>query len=102
MKYKLFKKFVDHILLLTEVSKEELLLGGGKNSSKGIVGARHLLFYLCSQRGMRPTEIQQYMKREGYTLAHTTVTRGVNHMEEVIANDPDISTIANRLKAIEL
>ena len=101
MKYKIFKLILDNILQHTEVSLEELL-GGGKNSTKAMVQSRHLLFYLCSQRGMRPTEIQEYMERVGYPLAHTTVTRGVNHIQEVIVNDPDISTIANRLSAIEL
>tara|TARA_Y100001938_G_scaffold150598_1_gene242314 strand:+ start:1707 stop:2009 length:303 start_codon:yes stop_codon:yes gene_type:complete len=100
MKYKLFKKYIQKILEHMEISHADLF---DKSKKKSMVEARQLLYYLCHNRGMGATEIKDYMFREGHSLEHTTILYGINAMEDVIANDPDLEKIAEDIQgAVEV
>jgi|TARA_R100000084_G_scaffold100021_1_gene54593 chromosomal replication initiation ATPase DnaA len=99
MKYKLFKKFIERILEHMEINHADLF---EKSRKKSVVEARQLLYYLCTKRGMRPTEIKDYMSREGHSLEHTTILHGIKEITSTIENDKDFELIANSIMQEEI
>ena len=99
MKYKLFKKFIERILEHMEISHADLF---EKSRKKSVVEARQLLYYLCFKRGMRPTEIKDYMTREGHSIEHTTILYGIREITNTIDYDKDFKVIADSIMQEEI
>ena len=101
MKYKLFKKFIERILEHMEISHGDLF---DKSKKKSVVMARHLLYYLCYNRGMGASEIKEYMAREGQSVEHTTILHGIKSIGKAIAEDADLLVIYDNLitESVEL
>lgn len=95
MKRDIFEDYVDRVSSRFDVPRERLFT---KDKSRDIVDARHMLYYLCSERRMTPTYIKQYMGENGYDIAVTTITHGVKRVEKMIGEDPDYITLINQLK----
>jgi len=55
-----------------------------------------------SAKGMQIAEIQSYMKAQGFDVALSTMTRGVEKAKEIVDNDPDYKYIVRKLENIEL
>ena len=51
---------------------------------------------------MRPTEIKDYMSREGHSLEHTTILHGIKEITTTIENDKDFKLIANSIMQEEI
>ena len=99
MKYKLFKKFIERILEHMEISHADLF---EKSRKKSVVEARQLLYYVCFKRGMRPTEIKDYMTREGHSIEHTTILYVIREITNTIDYDKDFKVIADSIMQEEI
>jgi len=99
MKEYIFKQYLDNILNHLGISLEELL---DETKERRITEARYILYFLCQQRGMQIAEIQSYMKAQGFDVALSTMTRGVEKAKEIVDNDPDYKYIVRKLENIEL
>jgi len=95
MKRKLFNNYVTAICTLFKITKVQLFTAKKKPQ---YVGARYMLFHLCKDAGMRPAEIQLYMKEAGYSIAHSNVLYGQRVSQEKTQIDEYYKTELNKLK----
>ena len=70
MKLNIFNQYVTEVAHLYNL-EEELIFE--KSKERGIVDARHLLYYLCYFRPMKLKYIQDYMKGRGYEIGHSSI-----------------------------
>lgn len=95
MKNDIFNQYVDRILELFEISREELF---SKSKRRDIVDARYLLYYLCHKRPMTLSYIQKFMKANGYEIQHSSVIHGINTTLERVKNDIDYSQVVKDME----
>lgn len=86
MKTKIFNQYVDRVCFLFNVDREVLF---SKTKRRDVVDARHLLYYLCSQRPMRLVYIQEYMANNGYDINHSSIHHGISVVKEKMESDRD-------------
>ncbi len=84
MKEKIFKKFVEEVCDLYGIEEETLFT---KTKRRDCVDARHLLYYLCSERPMRLVYIQEYMAQNGYYIPHSSIHHGIAQVRKKIENN---------------
>lgn len=94
MKQDVFNQYVDRIVDLFGISREEIF---SKSKKREIVDARHLLYYLCHKRPMSITYIQKYMGMNGYEIQHSSVIHGINSVSERVKDDADYMQIVKEL-----
>ncbi len=95
MKKEIFEQYVDRVTHRFGISREQLFT---KDKSRHISDARHVLYYLCSERPMTNTYIRQYMGENGYHIDLPSIGHGVRKVESNINQDPDYITLINQLK----
>jgi chromosomal replication initiation ATPase DnaA len=95
MKNEIFNDYVERIVGLYKIPKEEIF---SKNKRMDVVDARHLLYYLCSKRKIQISYIQRYMKMNGYVIGHSSVIHGIKSVEVKVNEDPDYKQIINKIK----
>jgi chromosomal replication initiation ATPase DnaA len=95
MKKDIFEDYVDRVTYRFGISREQLFT---KDKSRHIADARHVLYYLCSERPMSMSYIKQYMGENGYDIAPSNILHGVRKVESSINQDPDYITLINELK----
>lgn len=86
MKSDIFSQYVDRIIHLFNISREELF---SKSKRRDIVDARHLLYYLCYKRPMTLSYIQKFMRESGYPTQHSSVIHGINIVASRVKEDGD-------------
>ena len=86
MKSDIFSQYVDRIIHLFNISREELF---SKSKRRDIVDARHLLYYLCYKRPMTLSYIQKFMRESGYPTQHSSVIHGINIVTSRVKDDGD-------------
>lgn len=86
MKSDIFSQYVDRIIHLFNISREELF---SKSKRRDIVDARHLLYYLCYKRPMTLSYIQKFMRESGYPTQHSSVIHGINIVTSRVKEDGD-------------
>lgn len=84
MKEKIFKKYVEEVCDLYDIEQETLFT---KTKRRDCVDARHLLYYLCSERPMRLVYIQEYMAQNGYHIPHSSIHHGIAQVRKKIENN---------------
>ena len=94
MKQDVFNQYVDRIIDLFGISREELF---SKSKKREIVDARYLLYYLCHKRPMTITYIQRFMKANGYDIQHSSVIHGINDVAGRVKEDADYIQIVKDL-----
>lgn len=94
MKSDVFEQYVSGIVRLFRISKEDLF---SKSKKRELVDARHLLYYLCSQRPMRISYIQKYMEEHGYMIKHSSIIHGISSVEEKIKLDRDYLSVVKKI-----
>jgi chromosomal replication initiation ATPase DnaA len=94
MKQDIFNQYVDRVVDLFRISKEELF---SKSKKREIVDARHLLYYLCHKRPMSITYIQKYMNESGYEIQHSSIIHGINSVSERVKEDADYMQIVKEI-----
>jgi len=95
MKRDIFEAYVDRVTDRFGISRERLF---AKDKSRDVVDARHMLYYLCSERPMTNTYIKQYMGENGYNIDLPSISHGLKRVEYHISQDPDYTTLINQLK----
>lgn len=90
MKEDVFNQYVDRVLDLYSITKEELFT---KSKKRYIVDARQLLYYLCFKRHIKLIIIQKFMEENGYKISHNSVTHGVKSVADKIEKDKDYKSI---------
>lgn len=95
MKQDVFNQYVERIADLFNISKEEFF---SKSKKRELVDARHLLYYLCSQRPMRINYIQKYMTDSGYIIQHSSIIHGIKVVEERLNRDNDYVSVVKDIQ----
>jgi chromosomal replication initiation ATPase DnaA len=95
MKSDIFYQYVDRVVDLFRISKEELF---SKNKRRDLVDARHLLYYLCLKRPMSLSYIEKYMAENGYEIKHSTIIYGVGVMTERVKEDFDYAQMVKEIE----
>jgi chromosomal replication initiator protein len=86
MKQNIFNHYADRIAKLFNISKEDMF---SKSKKSELVDARHLLYYMCYNRQMKITSIEDYMALGGYTIKHSSIIHGIKAVEDKIKEDKD-------------
>lgn len=95
MKNDIFNQYVERIIQLFEISREELFT---KSKKKEAVDARYLLYYLCYKRPMTLSYIQKFMNANGYAIQHSSVIYGIKATAKRVRNDSDYSQVAKQIQ----
>lgn len=95
MKEEIFDSYVDKVTDKFGVTKSEVF---EKNKKQQIVDARHILYYLCKIRPMKLVHIEQHMKRNGYHVAASSISHGIDKVNRDMYLDPDYKFLIDQLK----
>lgn len=90
MKEDVFNQYVDRVISLFNISKEELF---SKTKERTPVDARQMVYYLCYKRQIRPSYIVRFMSKNDYSVEHSTIIHGIKSMEKKVKEDKDYSVI---------
>jgi chromosomal replication initiation ATPase DnaA len=71
-----------------------------KSKKRSVVDARQLLYFLCVNRDMRYTTIQEYLLERDVVVSHTTIMHGVKQMQQRMNEDRDIVSIINTINRV--
>jgi chromosomal replication initiation ATPase DnaA len=95
MKKDIFNQYVEKVAEIFEISPVDMFV---KSKERQCVDARHLLYYVCKNRPMRLTYIQQYMLDNGYKINHSSIIHGIKQVEEKITEDKDYLGVVKRVE----
>jgi chromosomal replication initiation ATPase DnaA len=90
MKEDVFNQYVNRVLDLFSVTREELF---SKSKKRNIVDARQLLYYLCFNRQMKLIIIKNFMTNNGYEIAHNSIINGIRVVDDKVKEDRDYQSI---------
>ena len=97
MKQEIFNQYVDRVIDLFGITREELF---SKNKKREIVDARHLLYYLCYRRPMTFGYIQKFMEANGYDIKHSSIIHGVNSVSVKVKEDVDYAQVVKDIEKV--
>ena len=92
MKLNIFNDYVTEVANLYNIEEEKIF---DKSKERGIVDARHLLYYLCYYRPMKLKYIQDYMGQRGYEIGHSSIIHGIQSVHKAMAQDDDYQKFIN-------
>lgn len=95
MRRDLFNKFVDGVVRVLGVDRQEMF---SKSKRRDLVDARHLLYYLCFRRMIRVVYIQKYMSENGYDISHSSVIHGIQVASERVKTDDNYKELLNQIE----
>ena len=95
MKLNIFNDYVTEVANLYNIEEEKIF---EKSKERGIVDARHLLYYLCYYRPMKLKYIQDYMGQRGYEIGHSSIIHGIQSVHKAMAQDDDYQKVINDIK----
>lgn len=95
MKKEIFNSYVQGIVSTFNITKEELF---SKSRKRELVDARQLLYYLCAERPMRISLVQECMVENGYDTKHSPIIHGIESMRKKLKEDPDYRVLVHRLE----
>lgn len=95
MKQEIFNQYVDRIIDLFGITREELF---SKNKRREVVDARHLLYYICYRRPMTFGYIQKFMESRGYIIKHSSIIHGVHSVSQKVKEDVDYAQIVKDME----
>lgn len=95
MKQEIFNQYATKVADIFGISMEKLFT---KTKQRDCVDARHLLYYLCSQRPMRLTYIQKYLGLSGYNINHSSIHHGIQQVKGKVESDKDYLKLINKVE----
>jgi len=95
MKQEIFNKYVEKVSSMYRISKEDMF---SKTKQREMVDARHLLYFLCSNRCMRVKYIQKYLSDLGYNVNHSNIIYGISAIEKKIKEDADYMRVVKHFE----
>ena len=100
MKEYIYTQYVINITNHLKIDNLDLFSFTKKNH---IVEARRLLWLLCSEHGMTPTEIKRHTKNvSSRDFQRSTIYRGIVSIKETIRRDSDYNNILSKLRQIDI
>lgn len=94
MKEEIFEQYVDRVVDLFKITREDFFK---KSKKRNLVDARHLVYYLCSERNIKQISTTEFMRLNGYEIPHQTVLHGIKIVREKIKEDPDYQSIIKEI-----
>ena len=95
MKKEVFNMYAKSVAEVFGIDVSELF---SKSRKRELVDARQLLYYLCYNRPMRISMIQDLMNENGYETKHSPIINGIKSMNNKLKEDPDYRVLVSRLK----
>jgi chromosomal replication initiation ATPase DnaA len=95
MKIEIFNNYLENIIKRYSIPKEWIF---SKNKKMEVVDARHMLYYLCSQRNIPVSYIQRYMDMNGYVIGHSSIIHGIKSIEYKVQADTDYKQLIKNLE----
>jgi chromosomal replication initiation ATPase DnaA len=95
MKSDIFYQYVDRVVDLFRISREDLF---SKTKRRDLVDARYMLYYLCINRPMSLTYVEKYMAENGYQIKHSTIIYGLSVMTERVREDFDYAQMVKEIE----
>lgn len=96
MHYPIFKAYLTQVSELYDVDIKEIFT---KTKRRDIVDARHMLYFLCSERPMRVRYIKQYMEDNKYYVGHSSIIHGIKLVRERVSYDDDLEIIIKTIQS---
>ncbi len=97
MKYELFNKLAAEVSEVFNIDERKIFK---KNKERAIVDARYLLYYLCKTNQIKLTYIQQYMKKRGYKIPHSTIHYGIKEVGKKVESDQDYQVVIDSINTL--
>ena len=94
MKEEIFNIYVKKVCYIFSVDEKILF---EKVKRQDVVDARHLLYYLCSQRFMKGVYIMEYMAEKGYVIGNSSIQYGINIVKKRAKKDKDYKTFIKEI-----
>ena len=94
MKQEIFNTYTNRVCDIFSVDEKILF---EKVKRQDVVDARHLLYYLCSQRFMKVVYIMEYMAEKGYVIGNSSVQYGINAVKKRAKKDKDYKTFIKEI-----
>jgi chromosomal replication initiation ATPase DnaA len=95
MKEEVINQYVDRILDLFKITREDFFK---KEKKRNLVDARHLLYYLCSERNIKQIIIRDFMRKNGHNIPHQSVRHGIEIVREKVQEDKDYQSIVKEIE----
>ena len=95
MKLEVFNKYVDNIIDLYRVDKQDLFTN---TKRRDIVEPRHLLYYLCKRRGISFPYLKIYMNMNNYKINYSSYKNAIEYAENRIAEDEDYLYVVKKIE----
>lgn len=95
MKQEIFTKYVDKVASQFDITTEQMF---AKTKDRKIVDARHLLYFLCSNRNMRIKFIQECLFAMGQKINHSNIIYGIASVEKRMKEDYDYQRIVRQFE----
>lgn len=97
MKRKIYEEIFNEISNHFGLTKSEILTPTKKRE---VVDARQVVYYVCMNRGIRISDMQSYLNKDGYSVTHSTIINGLKMVEKNINKDEDYNKIIKRICTI--
>ncbi len=95
MKKGIFNLYVDYVCSGLDIERYELFK---RTREMRITNARWVLYVMCYNRPMTPTQISDLMSDNGHVTSRQNIMHGINKLQE--NQDPDVFNFIN--EGIEL
>lgn len=95
MKREIFYQYVDKLCELFSITRDDLV---STNKRGDLSDARHLLYYLCSERQISISNILKYLSEIGINTSHSTVIYGIKMVKEKVKSDKDYVQVINKIE----
>lgn len=95
MKREIFYQYVDKLCELFGITRDDLV---STNKRGDLSDARHLLYYLCSERQISISNILKYLSEIGMKTSHSTIQYGIKMVSEKVKSDKDYVQVINKIE----
>jgi chromosomal replication initiation ATPase DnaA len=95
MKQELFNQYVDWVSQIFNLPKEVIF---SKSREQNIVEARHMIYYLCHERGISLISIKNFLSDYGYSIHNPALLYGIKKIKNKVQSDDDYSVLTDRIQ----
>ena len=94
MKKQVFNHYVDVIANTFDMKRNAIFT---KSKLRGIVDARHMLYYVCNEKEIEVSYIISYMAENGYKITRQSIVHGISKMQEKIKLNDNLKQLAESI-----
>jgi chromosomal replication initiation ATPase DnaA len=95
MKQELFNQYVEWVSKIFNLPKEVIF---SKSREQSTVEARHMIYYLCHERGISLKSIKNYLLEYKYSIHNPALLYGIRKMKIKVQSDDDYSVLTDRIQ----